>query len=127
MTSFTTTPTPHAGDENPGGTIRQGDGFGSNGFAILPTGDVREVMMISLETARTMGEAGRNIGKDVIFKAGGPCSLRQSFGSVIVKGILWGTTLTQAGGPVRLLARKFFVAFNEVVFCSDPVPGGSAC
>lgn len=127
MMSFTTPPTPHTCDENPGGMIRQDGGFGSNGFVILPTGDVRKETNISRETACAMGEAGRNIGEKTNIEVGGPCSLRQSFSSVIAKGIPWGTTHARAGGPVSLSSHSLFVAFNEVVFCSNPVPGGSAC
>lgn len=126
MTSFMTTPTPHTGDENPGGTIRQGEGFGFSELAFDPTGDVREECMISLKSARTMGETVLNNDKSENLEAGGPCSPNPLLSSVIAKGIQWGATPRQAGGPVSLSPRNFIVAFNEVVFCSKPMPGGLA-
>lgn len=126
MMSFTSTPTLHTGDENPGGTIRQGEGFGSGEFTFIPAGDVRMGSMRSLQFARAMGKTDRDVGRKAIFEAGGPRPLRRPFGSVIAKGALRGATFAQAGGPVGVSPRDFSVAFDEVVFCSDPVPGGSA-
>ena len=74
-----------------------------------------------------MGEAERNVGKSANIEAGGPRSPRHSFGSVIGKGILRGATFAQAGGPVGASPRTLLVEFNEVVFSSGPVPGGSGC
>lgn len=127
MMSFTSTPTLHTGDENPGGSIRQGEGFGSSEFAFNPAGEVRSERMRFLQLARTMGEAERNVGKSANIEAGGPRLPRRPFGSVIVKGALRGATFAQAGGPVGASPRTLLVAFNEVVFSSGPVPGGSGC
>ena len=127
MTRFTPTPSPHTGDENPGGTIRQDQGSGLGGFAIFPTGDVRLGNVKSQQTARPMGEAGRNVGKIADSKVGGPFPPSHTFGSVIGKGILRGATFARAGGPGGASPRKFFVEFSEVVFCSGPVPGGAGC
>jgi hypothetical protein len=98
MTRFTPTPTPHTGDENPGGTIRQDRGFGLGESAIFPTGKVRLGNVRSLQPASPMGEAGRNVGKRTNFKAGGPFSASRSFRSVIGKGTLRGAMFAQAGG-----------------------------
>lgn len=125
MTRFTPTPTPHTGDENPGGTIRQGEGFGLGEFAIFPAGNVRSGNVKSLQPAHPMGEAGRNVGNFANPKAGGPFSPSHSFSSVIGKGALRGATFAQAGGPVGASPLNFIVAFNEVVFFSGPVPGGA--
>jgi hypothetical protein len=127
MTRFTPTPTPHTGDENPGGTICQSEGFGLGEFAIFPTGSVRWRNLVSLQPAHPMGEAERNFGESSNYEAGGPFSTDPSSSSVIGKGILRGATFAQAGGPGGASLRKFFVAFNEVVFCSGPVPGGAGC
>jgi hypothetical protein len=107
--------------------IRQDQGFGSGESAIVPTGAVRQEDMKSQQPARTMGETGRNVGKSANHKAGGPFSPSHAFGSVIGKGALRGTMSAQAGGPVGASGNPFFVAFNEVVFCSGPVPGGAGC
>jgi hypothetical protein len=124
MTNFTPTSTPQTGDENPGGTIRQGRGFGLSESAVFPTGDAGRVKY--QQPARTMGEAGRNDSTRAV-KAGGPCSASHSFSSVIGKGALRIVIRCRAGGPGGASIRKFFVAFNEVVFCSGAVPGGAAC
>lgn len=122
--SFTPTPTLHTGDENPGGTIRQGEGFGLSEFAFSPAGNARSESMISLQLARTMGETEWNVGNSANIEAGGPCSPRRPFGSVIVKGAPRGATFVQAGGPVGASPRTLLVAFNEVMFSSEPMPGG---
>lgn len=127
MTRFTPPPTPKTGDENPGGMICQDQGFGSGESAIFPSGNVRQGDMKSQQPARTMGETGRNVGKSANHKAGGPFSTSHTFGSVIGKGALRGAMPAQAGGPVGASVHGFFVAFNEVVFCSGPVPGGAGC
>ncbi len=74
-----------------------------------------------------MGEAGRNEGTRAKIKVGGPCSPSHSFSSVIGKGAMRIAIRRRAGGPGGASLRKFFVAFNEVVFCSGAVPGGTAC
>jgi hypothetical protein len=107
--------------------IRRGDGFGLRESAIFPSGNVRQGGMKSQQPARTMGETGRNVGKSANRKAGGPFSPSHAFGSVIGKGALRGAMSAQAGGPVGASGHRFFVAFNEVVFCSGPVPGGAGC
>jgi hypothetical protein len=127
MMSFTPTPTQHTGDENPGGTIRQGEGFGLGKLDFSPFGNVRRRSSKYQQAARTMGEAGRNVGKSAKIKAGGPCLLSRPFGSVIVKGALRGATFVQAGGPADGSTRTLLVEFNEVVFSSGPVPGGIGC
>ncbi len=127
MMRFTSTPTPHTGDENPGGTIRQDRGFGSGGSGIFPSGDVRPGNVRSQQSASPMGEAGRDVGKSRNQKAGGPFPASRSFNSVIGKGTLRGAMFAQAGGPVGALPHDFSVAFTEVVFCSGPVPEGAGC
>lgn len=127
MTSFTPTPTPQTGAENPGGTIRQGQGFGLSEFAFFPTGNAGRIHVKYQQPARTMGEAGRNDSSRANIKVGGPCSPRHSFSSVIGKGALRAERHRRAGGLGGASLRKFFVAFNEVVFCSGAVPGGTAC
>lgn len=127
MTSFTPTPTPQTGAENPGGTIRQGQGFGLSEFAFIPTGDAGRIHVKYQQPARTMGEAGRNDGTRAKIKVGGPCSPRHSFSSVIGKGREAVSDVRRAGGPGGASPCEFFVAFNEVVFCSGAVPGGAAC
>lgn len=92
MTKSPSTPTPCTGDENPGGMIRQGRGFGLGGFAIFPTGTVRRGMK-SQQTAHTMGETGRNVGHTAKHEAGGPFSPDHAFNSVIVGGALRGTSI----------------------------------
>lgn len=127
MTSFTPTPTPQTGDENPGGTIRQGQGFGLGEFAFFPTGDAGRIQVKNQQPARKMGEAGRNDGTSASIEVGGPRSPSHSFSSVIGKGAMWIAMRRRAGGPGGASLREFFVAFNEVVFCSEAVPGGAAC
>jgi hypothetical protein len=106
--------------------IRQGQGRGLGGFAIFPAGDVRQGTM-NPQPARPMGETGRNVGSGANLKAGGPFSPSHTFSSVIGKGALRGTMFAQAGGPGSASVQVFFVAFNEVVFCSGTVPGGAGC
>lgn len=127
MTSFTPTPTPQTGDENPGGTIRQGQGLGLSEFAFFPTGNAGRIHVKYQQPARTMGEAGRNDGASAKIEVGGPRSRSHSFGSVIGKGRTAVSDVRRAGGPGGASPRKFFVAFTEVVFSSGAVPGGAAC
>jgi hypothetical protein len=126
MTRSPSTPTPHTGDENPGGMIRQGQGRGLGGFAIIPTGTVRRGGMKSQQSTHTMGETGWSVGRAANHKAGGPFSRDLASNSVIVGGALRGAEfVAQAGGPVGASAHGFYVAFNEVVFCSERLPGGT--
>lgn len=122
--SFTSTPTLHTGDENPGGKIRQGEGFGLGRLHFTPSGNIRRRNAKYQQATRTMGEAEWNVSKSVNIKAGGPCLLRRPFSSVIVKGALRRATFVQAGGPVGVPLRTLLVEFNEVVFSSGPMPGG---
>jgi len=96
-------------------------------FALFPTGNAGRVHVKNQQPARTMGEAGRNDGSSANIGAGGPCSPSHSFSSVIGKGAMRIATHRRAGGLGGVSLRKFFVAFNEVVFCSGAVPGGAAC
>ena len=99
MTSFTPTPTPQTGDENPGGTIRQGPGFELGEFAFFPTGNAGRVHVKYQAPARMMGEAGRNDGTSAMIKVGGPCAPSHSFSSVIGKSALRLVTSAGPGGP----------------------------
>lgn len=100
MMSFTPIGNLDAGDENPGGTIRQGEGFGLSGFSVSHTHIE--------QAAHTMGEAKRNFGQSAMNEVGGLRSHRQAFSFVIGTGTLRGTSLAQAGGPGGALPRTFY-------------------
>ncbi len=100
MMSFTPIGTLNAGDENPGGTIRQGEGFGLSGFNVNYT-HIKQA-------ARTMGEAKRNFGQSARNEVGGLRSHRQAFSFVIGTGTLRGTSFAQAGGPCDASPRTFY-------------------
>ena len=106
--SFTSTPTLNAGYENPGGTIRHGEGFGLGRFAFIPAGDVRLESMRSLTLARTMGDVERNAGKSANTEVGGPRSPRRSFGSANRKGLTAGRDVRTGRGACRGLASHAF-------------------
>jgi len=105
MTSFTPTPTPQTGDENPGGTIRQGQGFGLGEFAFFLTGNAGRIHVKYQQPACTMGEAGRNDSTGKTIEVGGPRSPRHSFSSVIGKGALRAATQRRSDGPGGPAAR----------------------
>jgi len=108
MMSFTSTPTLQAGDENPGGAIRQGEGFGLGEFAFFPVGDVRLESMRSLPLARTMGDAERNVGKSANTEVGGPRSPRRTLGSVNRKGRTVARGFCTGRGACRCLVSHSF-------------------
>ena len=100
MMSFTPIGTLNAGDENPGGTIRQGEGFGLSGFKVSHTHIE--------QAARTMGEAKWSLGQRAMSEVGGLHSHRQTSSFVIGKGTLRGTSFAQAGGPGSASPRTFY-------------------
>ncbi len=118
------TPTPHTGDDNRVGPIRQGEGFGLGEFAFVPAGIDRLESMRSQLPARTMGDTGPNVGSSANIEAGGPRSPRRPFSSVIVKGALRGAVLAQAVGRDGASLRTLFVEFGEVVSSRGSMPGG---
>lgn len=115
MTSFTPTSILNAGAATPGGMIRQGDGFGLGWVAFIGSQAAR-----TKGKTRLTGSTVANIG------AGGLRSRRNTEGLDEVTVALRGTTFAQAGGPVGVFSRGFsWMAFDEVVFSSRPVPGGA--